>query len=217
MAASDAKRLKAVPASDADAAAAGGGAAEPGGAEGQASGPDAAAAAAGSSPPARAGLFAGLQVPGPIVRVAVGVLAVGVMTTGLFFLVTDVLLPGLGPAQAAAPQESEAQADALPGEQYKIDEIIVNPAGTAGRRFLRLGIALETSEGPAGEAVMAELEARQSQVRDLFIREFSARTLEELTAPMVREELRVACQQKVNDVLVKGEVANLYFTDYVLQ
>lgn len=214
MAAEEARQLKEVP--PPEAAGAQGGAPSEAGAAGAAPAP-ATEGGAAESPRGVARLLAGLRFQGPIVRIAVGVLAVGVMTTGLFLLVTDVLLPGLGPGQDAPEKVEEAEVQALPGEQFKIDEIIVNPAGTAGRRFLRLGLALEAHEGAEGELVLAELEARQAQVRDLFIREFSTRTLEELTDPTVREELRAACQEKVNSVLVKGEIVNLYFTDYVMQ
>ncbi|MBM3317131.1 MAG: flagellar basal body-associated FliL family protein [Candidatus Eisenbacteria bacterium] len=201
MAADEARRLQAVPAGDEESPAAGASESSP-----------------AAAPPATSPRWlAGLQVPGPLVRIAVGVIAVGLMTTGLFFLVTDVLLPGLGPARAAPAQPEAQGAGALPGNQFKVDEIIVNPAGTHGRRFLRLGVALEAFSGAGGEAVLGELEARQAQVRDLFIREFSSRTLEELTDPTVREELRAGCQEKINGLLVKGKIAQLYFTDYVLQ
>jgi flagellar basal body-associated protein FliL len=181
---------------------------------------DAAAAtpADGAAAP-RASFLGPIRVPPVTVRVAIGVLAVGVMTTALFLLVTEVLVPALGAGQGAGASAAAATvaAEPLPGEQFVIDEIIVNPAGTQGRRFLRLGVALESAAGEAGAATMSELETRKAQVRDLFILEFSQRTLDELTDPTVREELRVACTQKINAILVKGRVDNLYFTDYVLQ
>ena len=157
-------------------------------------------------------------VPGPIVRIAVGMLILGGMTAGLFFLVTDVIGPRLAaqpvPAQTRAPQVAQPERPRLPGVQYKIDEIVLNPAGSHGKRFLRLGVALETV---GDEKVVAELTARQAQVRDLFIRNFSTRTLEELTDPVVREELRAACIAEINDFLIAGKVDTLFFTDYVLQ
>jgi len=167
----------------------------------------------------RASFLGPIRLPPIAVRIAIGVLAVGVMTTGLFLLVTEVLVPSLGAGQNAGASAGAAAVapEPLPGEQFVIDEIIVNPAGTQGRRFLRLGVALEAAAGEAGAPVMSELETRKAQIRDLFIREFSQRTLDELTDLTVREELRVACIQQINGMLVKGKVSNLYFTDYVLQ
>jgi flagellar basal body-associated protein FliL len=173
-----------------------------------------------STPRPRSNIFGQIRIPPIVVRVAIGVLVVGAMTTGLFLLVTDVIVPSLGAKPAAtaeAEAEKEEEAQTLPGEQFTVDEIIINPAGTHGRRFLRLGVALEAAEGEGGAEVMTELETRKAQIRDLFIREFSLRTLEELTDATVREELRLACIQKINDIMVKGKILNLYFTDYVLQ
>jgi flagellar FliL protein len=167
----------------------------------------------------RASFLGPIRLPAIAVRIAIGVLAVGVMTTGLFLLVTEVLVPSLGAGQdsGASADAAAVSSEALPGEQFVIDEIILNPAGTQGRRFLRLGVALEAAAGEAGASVMSELETRKAQIRDLFIREFSQRTLDELTDLTVREELRIACTQQVNAILVKGKVSDLYFTDYVLQ
>lgn len=179
---------------------------------------EAATAADGAAAP-RASFLGPIRLPAITVRVAIGVLAVGVMTTALFLLVTEVLVPALGAGGGAGATATAAAAapEPLPGEHFVIDEIILNPAGTQGRRFLRLGVALEVAAGEAGAAAMSELETRKAQVRDLLILEFSQRTLDELTDLTVREELRVACVQKLNAILVKGRISNLYFTDYVLQ
>jgi flagellar basal body-associated protein FliL len=168
----------------------------------------------------RASVISPVMLPGALVRIALGLLILGGMTTGTFFLVTDVIGPGLGGDVAEEGTEPPPSGEAgvgqpsLPGEQFLVDQMTINPAETRGKRFLRLGVALETDGGPE---VLEELETRKAQVRDLLIREFSARSLDELTDPTVREELRVACIDQINGFLVGGEVANLYFTDYVLQ
>jgi flagellar basal body-associated protein FliL len=169
--------------------------------------------------PAGGGLLSAATLPAAAVRVAVGILVLGGMTAGTFFLVTDVIGPSLGPGGSGRGPTPEAEVlvaeqPALPGEQFVVEEIVVNPAGTRGKRFLRLGVALETAQGPA---VTEELSTRKAQVRDLFIREFSSRGLDELTDPTVREEIRLACIDKINGFLVSGDISNLYFTDYVLQ
>jgi flagellar FliL protein len=160
-----------------------------------------------------------LLVPDALVRIGVGILALGGMTAGAFLLITDVIGPSLGPVEQAqvtgtAADTNVPEVAAAPGDQYMVDDIIINPAGTRGKRFLRLGFALETGDGPT---VVAELETRRAQVRDLFIRKFSTRTLDEIGDPMVREEIRLSCIEELNAMLIAGEVSNLYFTDYVLQ
>jgi flagellar FliL protein len=78
-----------------------------------------------------------------------------------------------------------------------------------------VGAALEY---PATEAAVGlELEKRQHQLRDLFITEFSSRTLDELVDSRVKEEIREQLLAKLNTSVTSGHVTNLYFTEYVIQ
>ncbi len=160
-----------------------------------------------------------LLVPDALVRMGIGVLVLSGLTVGAFFLVTDVIGPAVGPVDAVSVAGTTADGDvppvvAPPGDQYMIDEIVLNPAGSRGKRFLRLGVCLETDDGAS---VLAELELRKAQVRDLLIRKFSSRTIDELSDPTVREEVRLSCIDEINATLTAGTISNLYFTDYVLQ
>ncbi len=170
-------------------------------------------------PKSRTGGFGTILVPISLVRIALGVLVLGALTAGSFFLVVDVIGPALGPPEAEPVKGTPADEEVKPkpeqpGLTYKIDDMVVNPVDTRGRRFLRLGVAFETKDGPA---VIAELTTRDPQVRDILIREFSSRTLEELTDPTVREEVRLSCIERINEYLTSGKISNMYFTDYVIQ
>lgn len=161
----------------------------------------------------------GLFVPDALVRISIGIIVLGAMTVGVFFLITDLIGPALGPplpedVAGTANDEELAPAIEPPGEQFMISDIIINPSGTRGKRFLRLGLALETKDGPP---VIDELTTRAAQIRDLIIRQFTARTLDELSDPVVREEIRLSCIDEINAHLGSGRIANIYFTDYVLQ
>ncbi len=163
--------------------------------------------------------FGALLVPDALVRMGIGVLVLSGLTAGTFFLVTDVIGPALGPVESAHVAGTLADGEvppvvAPPGDQYMIEEIVLNPAGSRGKRFLRLGVCLETEDGPS---VLAELDSRRAQVRDLLIRKFSARTIDELSDPTVREEIRLSCIDEINAALASGTISSMYFTDYVLQ
>lgn len=168
---------------------------------------------------AKQGGLGGLFVPDALVRISIGIIVLGALTVGVFFLITDVIGPALGPPLSeelagTANDEEVGPAIEPPGEQFMISDIIINPAGTRGKRFLRLGLALETKDGPL---VIDELTTRAAQIRDLIIRQFTARTLDELGDPIVREEIRLSCIDEVNAHLGNGKIASIYFTDYVLQ
>lgn len=160
-----------------------------------------------------------LMVPDALVRISIGVIVLGALTVGVFFLITDVIGPMLGPAlpeqvKGTAADEEVAPAIEPPGEVFAVEEVVINPAGTRGKHFLRLGLALETHSGPE---FTAELETRKAQLRDLLIQKFSARTIDELGDPTVREELRLQCIDEINSIVSGGKISNLFFTDYVLQ
>ncbi len=168
---------------------------------------------------AKPSLLSQLLVPEALVRMAIGVLVLGALTAGIFFLIVDVLGPALGPVEN--PEVSGSAADETappeiepPGEQWMVEDIVLNPAGTNGKRFLRLGLAIETKDGLS---VITELDTRSAQMRDLLIRQFSSRTIEELGDPVVREEIRLSCIDEINSRLVSGAISDIYFTDYVLQ
>ncbi|GAG51831.1 unnamed protein product, partial [marine sediment metagenome] len=150
-----------------------------------------------------------LLVPEALVRIGIGLIVLGGMTTGAFFVVTDVIGPRLGPIPVEGVPGTAIDGDVaptaeLPGDQYAIEDIVLNPAGSRGKRFLRLGIALETK---GGLPVVDELGTRSYQVRDLLIRKFSSRTIDELADPIVREEIRLSCIEEINAMLVAGKIS----------
>ena len=87
-----------------------------------------------------------------------------------------------------------------PGEILEIKDLIVNPAGSGGRRYLKVAAAIELAaehlkngkkkEAAAEGAHGAGGGLQDAQIRDLLIRELSSRTLDELTDPVTKEEMR---------------------------
>jgi flagellar FliL protein len=155
--------------------------------------------------------FALPKPPAVLVKVSLLVVVVAAMAAGSYVVITRLLAPHLGPP--AEERAANAAAPEPPGPVYTLPELIVNPAGTSGRRYLKVGIAFETDGLPAIE----EMTQRDPQIRDLIIRELTSRTLEELVDPVLREEVRETVILKINEVLAAGAVRNLYFTDYIIQ
>jgi flagellar FliL protein len=123
------------------------------------------------------------------------------------------LVGGHAPAAEAAPAEAEAAAVEF-GEFHEIKGLIVNPAGSGGRRFLLVDVALE-SETPEA---LEELKTRDVVVRDIIVGALARLSVEQLAAPGARETLKDAILAHVNDALgPAAEVRRLYFTQYVLQ
>lgn len=95
----------------------------------------------------------------------------------------------------------------------QFDDLILNPAGTDGTRFLVLSLALEMKDGSGQGAI----EARDPEVRDVILTLLSTKTVEQLAdvtaRPAIREELRL----RLNELLGEGQVVRLYLPRFVIQ
>ncbi len=177
------------------------------------------------------------KIPPVLVRFSVigGILVA--MATGAILLVTEVIAPkvrGLGtppaaeagvapgdPAKAAGKHKPEKP---VPTEILTVSDLVVNPAGSGGRRYLKVAAAIELAapkgkKGEKGEKRAegaAGMSLEEVRVRDLLLRELSARSLEELTDPVTKEEMRQGIREGLNGILHE-RVINLYFTEYVVQ
>lgn len=99
------------------------------------------------------------------------------------------------------------------GEFMQIEGVIVNPAGTDGRRFLMVNVGLESNEA----AVLEELKTREVVVRDTMLKLLGRRTVQQLASIDERTLLKDELREAVNSVVQEGTVERLYFTQYVLQ
>jgi flagellar FliL protein len=111
-------------------------------------------------------------------------------------------------------KEHSEEAEAEFGEFKVISDLLVNPAGTGGKRFLMVSIGLESQHA---EAVFAEIDTKDAVVRDLIIQQLGLRTVEQLSSVMIREQLKEELRRAINAVLNEGDVDRLYFTQFVLQ
>ncbi len=140
-----------------------------------------------------------------------------------YIVVTKVISPKLEGAKVELEKKKTVEMkEEQPGEKpkadmigqiYTIADIIVNPAGSNGERFVKVSIGLEMGESKLGQ----ELTKRDVQLRDILIGIFTSKTVEELTNPAKRENLREEIRGRINFLLVSGKIKNVYFTDLVIQ
>lgn len=137
---------------------------------------------------------------------------------GAAFLVVSKFLAQSQPAgeQQAVEESQEGQekdAEKSQGEIFMIEELLVNPTGTSGTRFLSASIGLEVSD----RETVQQLEEQKMPVRDLLITILSSRTVEQLTNATERETMRQEIANRLNGLLGPAKVSAVYFVDYVLQ
>ena len=81
------------------------------------------------------------------------------------------------------------------GEFVELGNILVNPAGSNGLRFLMVSVTFEVQGGR--KAAVDELRQRDAQLRDVVLEQYS---LERLTAPGARDTIKVKLGTAVEDV-----------------
>jgi flagellar basal body-associated protein FliL len=95
-------------------------------------------------------------------------------------------------------------------------EFLVNPADTSsgsGLRFIKALVSLGVS--PA--SVYTQLEAQQPKLRDAVITILTAKPVDKLDSPEDREFIKDEIRFAVNKMLHRGEVLQVYFSEFIIQ
>ena len=99
---------------------------------------------------------------------------------------------------------------------YRIDNVIVNPAGSLGQRFLMCSVAVELHD----EKLVDILRQRDIEVRDVVISTLESNTLAQLTQPGARDSLRESLAHALHPLLgEEGEDEHLrvFLPQFVIQ
>lgn len=99
------------------------------------------------------------------------------------------------------------------GLVYTVKDMVINPAGTNGSRFLSVSFGFELADPSAQGA----LEARDPLVRDALITIMSSKTVAQLTDAREKEITRLQIKKRLSDLLETSDITAVYFTDFVLQ
>lgn len=116
-------------------------------------------------------------------------------------------------AHGEKPKKEEGHGGSSDGIVYAIEDIVVNPAGTAGSRFLSASFGIEVSNPETA----TRLEEREPLVRDALITILSSKTLAELTDAKQKEIMRLQIKKRLSLLLKTEDLTNVFYTDFVLQ
>jgi flagellar FliL protein len=146
-----------------------------------------------------------------IIIVSVVLLFMGAVGGGFFILWNKISQLPQDPATVEEiPVEEEENAI---GPLYSLDTMIVNLADRGGKRYLRVTMALELSDPEA----MTTIESRLPQVRDAILMILPTKKYEDVSTTEGKIALRKQIMEKINGLMTKGQVNNLYFTEFVVQ
>lgn len=178
----------------------------------------AAAPAEGAAPPApKKGMMIGLLVGGLVLGGA----------TGTFVLAPKLVPPVAAVADSAGEHGEEAAAEGE-GEHGKkgegegegeapkmvtLDNIIVNPAGSQGSRFLMTSVAIATED----EKLESSLRDRQVELRDKVTTVLEVMTMAQLTATGARDTVKTKVQAMVVQMLGGKPKVKVFIPQFVIQ
>jgi flagellar protein FliL len=119
-----------------------------------------------------------------------------------------VLLRG----RAHRPVPAAAHVDHGPAHVWKAGTVVVNVAGTGGRRYLRTTIELGVDPKTA-----KQLEEHKAQIIDAAIGVLGAEPLDHLLDPAQRDPLRAHLMERLNGSLGRHDVTHVFLTEFVVQ
>ena len=122
-------------------------------------------------------------------------------------------------AEASKPKKKPRKKSSGHGEEasaglvFAVKDIVVNPAGTGGTRFLSVSFGFELGS----PELAAEFEERELVVRDALITILSSKTVAQLTDAKQKEIVRYQIKKRLQQLLDTDEIEGVYYTDFVLQ
>ena len=144
--------------------------------------------------------------------VALNVFTVVLLAIGLT-LGTVVMMAKLNPAKKK-PGETP-----MIGPTVTISDQVYNLGEP--NHYLKATIILELDVDNKSEkqiaAFLEEVKKRDPQVKDIVIREISAKTFREVNSPQGKEQLKEELRLKINGILARGELKNVLFTSFAVQ
>jgi flagellar FliL protein len=96
---------------------------------------------------------------------------------------------------------------------YLIEDVIVNPEGTEGKKLLLASIGFDVSS----EVQQQELKSKEVLVKDVIVSELSSKTLDQLSNSTYRDTLKTQIGSKVKDLIPDLKLNAVYFSKYIIQ
>ncbi len=146
-----------------------------------------------------------------IIIISVAVLFMGMVGAGFFILWNKISQVPVDPSKVA--EMSVEEEENVIGPLYPLDTMIVNLSDDGGKRYLRVTMALELSDPDSVETI----ESRLPQIRDAVLMILPTKTYDDVSTTDGKIALRNQIMEKINTLMTKGRVNNIYFTEFVVQ
>ena len=116
-------------------------------------------------------------------------------------------------AQVTSDSETSVPVEKLLGPIFPLETFIVNLADKGGKRYLRVTIDLELDS----EELEGEVAKRLPQVRDSILTILPSKRFEDISSVQGKTALRDQILERINGMLARGQITNIYFKEFVVQ
>lgn len=96
---------------------------------------------------------------------------------------------------------------------YVVDDLIINPAQTDGKRLLLSSIGFDIPT----EQSQQELKEKEVIVKDAIISVLGSKTMDKLGNSAYRDTLRIEISHRLAELMPEVKINNVYFSKYILQ
>lgn len=121
----------------------------------------------------------------------------------------------VAPAPAMGGGMDMGVSNAEMGQIYPIPTLNVNLADPTGITYLAITLALEFD--PKNADLYAEVEAKMPRITDMIITTLSSKAYEEISTSQGKVNLKNEFLRRINSMLAKGRLYNVYITGFVVQ
>jgi len=141
----------------------------------------------------------------------------------VYLLIVFVLVPKLGGGsghEKKADTEHAEEAEDEGGEGkvtgqfvFVVKDMIINPAGTGGTRFLLATVGVETSS----EEHLKSIEKKDVVVRDVLNTVLASKSVEALDDQTLRDGLRREIKDSLKKYIKPEKISQVYFSKFIIQ
>jgi flagellar basal body-associated protein FliL len=142
----------------------------------------------------------------PLIMAAAGVLAGAVI--GLL-----IVGPMLARRRGTAPAAVQTTEPASAAVTHEIQNLVLNPAGTEGRRFLMVTATFELKDA----AIEPRFKEHEAEIRDRILALLGKKTVEELSDMAQRDRIKGEVLSVVAPLFPKGSLLKVFFPQFVIQ
>ncbi len=140
----------------------------------------------------------------------------------VYFITANILMPKIqshvssvqnDSVKVDKPKEDTVKNADLGKYIYVVEDLIINPAGTDGKRLLLSSLGFDLPN----EKYQNELKKKEILVKDAIISVLGSKDMNQLSNASYRDTLRIQITQRLNQLIPDVKIGNVYFSKYILQ